>query len=785
MAGKTSTTITLASNKSSHPITLLEFQQKSIRELKNVGPKYEDAFARMGIFNLVQLLGYYPNRYLDRSNESTIRTMESGEEATVLCRVLKVAEPFRPRGRKLWIVKVDMADDEGTEFEVMFFNQRWRSKQLAEDMRLAIFGKLSLRGGKYQISHPVVDFVGDITGRIVPLYPVPKTERLYPHNFSNAIAETLSRSRKRGIADPLNLTIRKKYKLISRHEALEGVHQPESFAEVSRAKKRLAFDELLCMQLELLGRKKEMEKLKGVSHKTPSGKFELAEKFIRGLPYSLTGSQLRVIREIQEDLQKDAPMHRLLQGDVGSGKTIVALLAILSAIEAGHQAAFLVPTEVLAEQHYEVIRNLLHGIEVEDSKRLGASRSLEVNLLTNRITGPQRKQLLSDLKFGRADLAVGTSALIYEGVEFNSLGLVVVDEQHRFGVNQRALMREKSGKAAVPDSLSMTATPIPRTVAMTIYGDLDVSVLDELPPGRLPIKTQLVADKEADEKMWEHIRQLVAEGKQAYVVCPLIGEESPNGGEELSGEELDGDELDGEEMNQDARAGTEDGKPDNGWSSAIRFSFEGMENEAAPSLKLDPTVSVVQVYKQLSENQLKGLRLETMNGRMPFEKKDQIMNDFRDGKIDVLISTTVIEVGVDVPNAVVMAILGAYRFGIAQLHQLRGRVGRSNLQSYCYLVSDLSLERLDAVASTSDGFELAEKDLEFRREGTIMGNRQTGKSDLRAASLIKHRELVPMARAEAENLLSQGPLNAANPEWDAEVKFLLGEQEKTEYLMKS
>ncbi len=734
----------------------------------------------MDIFNLAQLLGYYPSRYLDRSNESTIKTMESGEEATVLCTVLKVAEPFRPRGRKLWIVKVDMADDEGTEFEVMFFNQRWRSKQLTKDMHLAIFGKLSLRGGKYQISHPVVDFIGNSTGKIVPLYPILKTERLYPHNFSNAITEILSRSQKRGIADPLDATIREKYKLVSRQKALEGVHQPESFAEVSIAKKRLAFDELLCMQLELLGRKKEMEKLKGVSHKTPSGKFELAEKFIRGLPYSLTGSQLRVIREIQEDLKKDAPMHRLLQGDVGSGKTILALLAILSAIEAGHQAAFLVPTEVLAEQHYEVIRNLLRGIEVEDSERLGARRSLEAHLLTNRITGPQRKQLLSDLKFGRADLAVGTSALIYEGVEFNSLGLVVVDEQHRFGVNQRALLREKSGKAAVPDSLSMTATPIPRTVAMTIYGDLDVSILDELPPGRLPVKTQLVSDKEDEEKMWKHIRQLVAEGKQAYIVCPLIGEESPNEGEELSGEELDGDE-----MNQDVKTSTENGNSDTGWSSAIRFNFEDMESQAASGLKLDPAVSVVQVYKQLSENQLKGLRLETMNGRMPFEKKNQIMNDFREGKIDVLVSTTVIEVGVDVPNAAVMAIIGAYRFGIAQLHQLRGRVGRSNMQSYCYLVSDLSLERLDAVASTSDGFELAEKDLEFRREGTIMGNRQTGKSDLRAASLIKHRELVPMARAEAENLLSQGPLSAANPEWDAEVKFLLGEQEKTEYLMKS
>ena len=732
----------------SNPLTLSEYLAKPIHELKAAGKKLEGALAENGINNLAELLRFYPVRYLDRLKESSIKDLKIDEEATILCEVTGVGKPFKTKNRNLWIVKVDLEDHEGTPFEAMFFNQRWRSEQLKPEMNLAVFGKLTVgkSGSKFQMSHPVVDITGDQTRRIIPVYYLPG-DGPPTHNLVKSIKETLSRSQQRGIYDPLPKSVRSRNKLISRQQALEGIHQPDSFGELQKAKTRLAFDELLCMQLELLTRKKEIEDLPSISYSPPCGKFKLAREFINKLPFSLTGAQEKTIKSIQEDLLKRAPMHRLLQGDVGSGKTISALAGILCAIESGHQAAFLVPTEVLAEQHFEVIGNLLAGLKIPDSEALGGNRTLDARVLTNRITGADRNELLSDLKAGKIDLVVGTSALIYDKVDFKSLAFVVVDEQHRFGVNQRALLKEKSGVGFVPDSLAMTATPIPRTVAMTIYGDLDVSILDELPIGRLPIKTQLLVNEQEKEEMWNHIIAEAQKGHQSYVVCPLIGDEKT----------------------------PESSEADSPDQAETLF-------DSSP-LKLDPNISVNKVFKDLSAGHLKDLNLAILHGQMSFEEKSSVMAGFKKGNIDVLISTTVIEVGIDIPNVTIMVILGAYRFGIAQLHQLRGRVGRSDIQSHCYLIADEVTERLEAVAKSTDGFELAEKDLELRKEGTILGNRQAGRSDLRAASLVKHRDLVPLAKEVAEEMLKEKDLK--DMEWDLEVRFLLGQQEKTEYLMKS
>ena len=429
-------------------------------------------------------------------------------------------------------------------------------------------------------------------------------------------------------------------------------------------------------------------------------------------------------------------MHRLLQGDVGSGKTVVAVSAMLTAVQGGHQAALMAPTEVLAEQHFLGVRDLLDGFTVPDTTEAdnlfagsGADRPLQVRLLTNRTTAAERRGLLADLESGALDLLIGTHALIQEGIAFRSLGVVVIDEQHRFGVEQRAALREKSAGEAVPDVLVMTATPIPRTAAMTVYGDLDVSVLDELPPGRTPVET-IWADGPLDEQeTWATVRTEVAEGRQAYVVCPLIEE----------------------------------------------------------SDKLQ-VASAEETFERLTHSELVGLRVGLLHGRIPSRDKEEVMREFRAGRLDVLVATTVIEVGVDVPNATVMVILDADRFGIAQLHQLRGRVGRGAARSYCYLLGEATTSdgetRLKAMVRTTDGFELAEVDLDLRGEGTIMGERQKGRNDLKLASLRRDREWVARARDVAFELVGDDPTLDAQPALAHETAVLLGEDE-ADFLLKS
>ena len=491
-----------------------------------------------------------------------------------------------------------------------------------------------------------------------------------------------------------------------------GVNEPMGEKELAR--RRLAFDELLRVQAVLVMRKRAIERdSRGIRH-TLDG--ELVGRLRAALPYELTAAQQRTIAEIEVDLAGPHPMHRLLQGDVGAGKTLVAVSAMLTAVQGGHQGALMAPTEVLAEQHATGVRRLLQGVTVPDPGNLFGDRPLRVELLNSRITGSDRRDVLAGLADGMVDIAIGTHALIQEGVQFHSLGVVVVDEQHRFGVEQRAALRAKGDGDVVPDVLVMTATPIPRTAAMTVYGDLDVSVLDELPPGRIPIVTKWANGPLMEQGAWATVREEVAEGRQAFVVCPLIEE----------------------------------------------------------SEKLE-VASAQEMYERLHYDELKGLRIALLHGRMPSAEKEAVMESFRRGELDVLVATTVIEVGVDVPNATVMVIVDADRFGIAQLHQLRGRVGRGVHPSTCWLVTQ-EVEgrnpRVEALVATTDGFELAEVDLDLRGEGTLMNTAQKGRSDLRLASLRRDRELVALAREVAFEIVDPDPMLENNPILLDELRLL-------------
>jgi ATP-dependent DNA helicase RecG len=570
------------------------------------------------------------------------------------------------------------------------------------------------------MANPIVDLIGDRTGKIVPIYPQSEKVALSTWEIAGWVEDALRKCDPRGIADPLPGEVVARLGMIGRHSALQRIHLPETYAEKEIARRRLAFDELVRVQTVLVMRKRALEReSKGIRH-TVDG--ELVGRLRAALPYELTGAQQRAIAEIEADLAGPHPMHRLLQGDVGAGKTLVAVSAMLTAVQGGHQAALMAPTEVLAEQHAAGVRRLLDGVTVPDPGNLFGDRPLRIELLTNRVTGADRRDVLAGLADGTVDIAIGTHALIQEGVQFHSLGMVVVDEQHRFGVEQRAALRDKGDGELVPDVLVMTATPIPRTAAMTVYGDLDVSVLDELPPGRTPIRTKWANGPLMEQGAWATVREQVAEGRQAYVVCPLIEE----------------------------------------------------------SEKLE-VASAQETFERLVHDELKGLRLALLHGRMPSSEKEAVMDSFRRGEVDVLVATTVIEVGVDVPNATVMVIVDADRFGIAQLHQLRGRVGRGAHESTCWLVTQEVEDhnpRVQALVDTTDGFVLAEVDLELRGEGTLMNTAQKGRSDLKLASLRRDRELVELARGVAFELVDADPLLERHPLLLDEVRLLFSDEDE-------
>ena len=690
--------------------------------LAGVGDKKRQALADVGIDTILDLLTCYPRRYHDRTTQVAIRDMAEGQEATVVATVKKLSARRTRNGRSL--VDIDVFDG-STYLRCSFFNQPWRGKQLATGTEVMLFGKLERYRGTRQMVNPIVDLIGNRTGRIVPVYPQSEKAGLSSWDVGGLMEEALKRAG--DLADPVPVRWRDHLDLVGRTWAMQQIHLPESMGAAQAARKRLAFDELFRLQMILVMRKRAVERdAIGIRHRVENG---LVTAFRAALPFPLTAAQQRAIAEIQVDLAGPHPMHRLLQGDVGAGKTVVAVAALLTAVQGGYQGALMAPTEVLAEQHHMGVSALLAGLTVADEGTLTGDRPLAVALLTNRTTAAERTKLHAGLAAGTVDLLIGTHALLTERVAFRALGVVVIDEQHRFGVEQRAALRQKGDRGAVPDVLVMTATPIPRTAAMTVYGDLDSTVLDELPPGRTPITTTWARGPSEEAAAWEKVRAEVVGGHQAYVVCPLVDESE----------------------RVQARSATEE-------------------------------------LERLRESELAGLRLGLLHGQMAAKDKEAVMAEFRGGELDVLVATTVVEVGVDVTNATVMVISDAERFGMAQLHQLRGRVGRGGGPSWCYLMGAGATpdaeSRLRAISRSTDGFELAEVDLELRGEGTILGTRQKGATDLKLASLRRDKDLVQRAREVAFEIVDADRALADHPELAGEIRALVDDADR-EFLFKS
>jgi ATP-dependent DNA helicase RecG len=701
---------------------LVSLDNKPVGELKRVPPRKIEALADMGIETVLDLLTHYPRRYVDRTAQAAIRDLREGEEATIVGTVKRSRSRRSRQGRS--VAEIDVFDG-SSYLRCVFFNQGWRAKQLTVGTEVVLFGKLGVYRGTRQMTNPVVDLIGDRTGRIVPIYPQSEKAGLSTWELGQWIEEALTRAG--DLVDPLPHEWRESLDLADRTWAMNQIHAPESIAASQKARRRLAFDELLRLQLILVMRKRAVERdARGIRHQIEG---HLVARFREALPFPLTNAQQRAIAEIQGDLAGAHPMHRLLQGDVGSGKTVVAVAALLTAVQGAYQGALMAPTEVLAEQHHLGVRALLADLAVPDEATLTQERPLRVALLTNRTPATERTRLHAGLADGTVDILIGTHALLTDEVAFRALGVVVIDEQHRFGVEQRAALREKGDQAAVPDVLVMTATPIPRTAAMTVYGDLDSTVIDELPPGRTPVTTTWARGPLEEAAAWERVRAEVAAGRQAYVVCPLI--------------------EDSERIQ--ARSATEE-------------------------------------FARLAADVLPGLRLGLLHGQLPARDKETVMTAFRRGDIDVLVATTVIEVGVDVPNATVMVIESADRFGIAQLHQLRGRVGRARAASWCYLLGEGSTPdaegRLKAIESTTDGFALAEVDLDQRGAGTILGIRQKGATDLKLASLRRDRDLVGQARKVAFAIVDGDPGLFDHPDLAEEIRSLVDDEDR-EFLFKS
>ena len=669
-----------------------------------------------GIKSIGDLMRHYPRRYMVRGELSDISELHEGDETTILAQVYSAST--RPmRGRKGSMLEVVVTD--GTDkLSLTFFNQAWREKDLKVGRQGLFAGKVGVFNNKKQLAHPDYEMIPDgsdvdsavegFAGKYLPVYPA--SAKMPSWKISQCAQLAIGSLEE--VKDFLPSSIREKHKYPTLHQALVQLHQPADLDHADLARERLTFDEAFLLQSLLVMRRIELKKLNSTSRKRISG--GLLDAFDATLPFQLTAGQVAVCKEIELDLAQSHPMHRLLQGEVGSGKTIVALRAMLAVVDSGGQAALLAPTEVLAAQHLRTIQKLLG--ELGQGGMLGGSeKATQVTLITGSQNAAARKEALALAANGNAGIVIGTHALLGEKVEFKDLGLIVVDEQHRFGVEQRDALKEKA--VLPPHLLVMTATPIPRTVAMTVFGDLDVSTLRELPLGRQPITTHVVPVKEKPsflERAWQRINEEVAQGHQAYVVAPRISADS------------------------DANAD-------------IDFLFGEESSEISSVEELAPT---------LHAGPLKGLRVAILHGRLAADEKDATMQAFTKGDIDVLVSTTVIEVGVDVPNATIMVIMDADRFGVSQLHQLRGRVGRGTSPGLCLLVTQCeeatpARERLNAVAGTVDGFELSRIDLEQRREGDVLGASQSGtQSHLRLLRVLRDEGLIEQARDDAESLIA-------------------------------
>ena len=680
-----------------------------------------------GYTTVGDLLHHYPRRYLVRGELSNISELNEGDEVTILAEVFS-ATSRRLHARKGNILEVIVTD--GTaKLSLTFFNQAWREKDLKVGKQGLFAGKVGVFNGKRQLAHPDYELIPDgndvdaavegFAGKYLPMYPA--SAKMPSWKIAQCIELAIGALDE--VPDYLPESVREKYGYPTLHQALVQLHNPADLDSAEKARQRLTFDEAFMLQLLLLTRRKELKNLDAVARPAQSG--GLLEAFDASLPFELTAGQRSVAEEIAHDVSQPHPMHRLLQGEVGSGKTVVALRAMLSVIDNGGQAALLAPTEVLAAQHLRTMQKLL-GPLAQGGMLGGSETATQVTLITGSQNAASRKEALALAASGAAGIVIGTHALLGESVAFKDLGLIVVDEQHRFGVEQRDALKSKATNP--PHLLVMTATPIPRTVAMTVFGDLDVSTLRELPLGRQPITTHVVPVLEKPgflERAWERIKEEVSQGHQAYIVAPRIAAGTP--------EDSDMDFLMGE--------------------SSVEIA------------------SVEELGPLLSGGALQGVKVAPLHGRQSAELKDSTMQAFANKEIDVLISTTVIEVGVDVPNATVMVIMDADRFGVSQLHQLRGRVGRGTSPGLCLLVTSAEPDssariRLDAVAGTLDGFELSRIDLEQRREGDVLGASQSGsRSHLRLLRVLRDESMIEEARDDASTILESGitqhPLLAA------------------------
>jgi len=661
----------------------------SIQFLKGIGEKRAQALNKVGIYTIGDLLQYYPRRYLDRSNITPIRNLRPNDTATVVGKI--VTQGIKKGTRSRFIVV--LSDNTGFLNCVWFHQIPYWQKLFKVGQTLAVSGKIGYFGG-LQIVHPEFDLLSENsedredeflhTGKIIPLYP--STESLSRIGLDSRgfrrVIRNLLRNYSSQIEEILLESIIQKHQLIYLEEAFQNIHFPKDFPSLQQARTRLKFDEFFLMEFMLAYRKHRVSQQEKGIYFSKVG--ERLKTLVDKLPFELTEAQKKVIREIRADMKKTHPMYRLLQGDVGSGKTIVALVSMLIAVENGYQATLMAPTEILAEQHYLTFRRLLEELEVDIELLIGGQRKSE------------REAILTSIEKGNCDIVIGTHAIIQENVRFHKLGYIVIDEQHRFGVTQRAVLKEKGSN---PDVLVMTATPIPRTLSLTLYGDLDVSIINELPEGRSAVKTYWRYTNKRKE-IYEFIKSKIAKGQQAYIVFPLV-EES---------EKLD------------LKAATES-------------------------------------YEKMSEGIFSDFKIALLHGRMKTEEKDAIMMAFKSGEIQILVSTTVIEVGVDVPQATIMVIENSERFGLTQLHQLRGRVGRGSEQSYCILIAkspltDDAVTRLNTMTRTNDGFEIAEVDLKLRGPGEFFGTRQHGLPELKIADPITDSSLLITAREEAFRIIN-------------------------------
>ncbi len=717
---------------------------------KVLGAKTAKALAEhLDLHTAGDLIYHFPRRYDERGEHTDLRRLEVGEQVTVLAQVQGIGvKPMRQRKGNM--LEVTIGDGSGATLTCTFFNQAWRERELTRGRWGLFAGKVTDFRGKRQLNGPAYQLlkadatqdeaaeeIEEFAGALIPVYPAAQAVPTW--TIAKCVRTLLDTFEPP--ADPMPRSVRMGRNLVGIGTALREIHRPSSDAALYSAKHRLKWDEAFAVQVTLAQRRTRAAAAPGTAR--PRRDDGMLAKFDASLPYELTEGQRSVGEEIAADLSRAHPMHRLLQGEVGSGKTLVSVRAMLQVVDAGGQAALLAPTEVLATQHFRGIGAQL-GALGRAGELDGDHSGTQLTLVTGSLGAAARRAALAKVADGTAGIVVGTHALLYEGVDFKDLGLIVVDEQHRFGVEQRDALRAKAARP--PHVLVMTATPIPRTVAMTVYGDLETSVLSQLPRGRSPIASHVVPALEKPaylDRAWKRVREEVQAGHQAYVVCPRIGE------------------------------GPEDD------------SSPPPENESARR----PPLAVTEVLPALQQEYLKGLRIEMLHGKMPPEEKDAVMRRFAAGEVDVLVATTVIEVGVDVPNSTVMIIMDADRFGVSQLHQLRGRVGRGSAPGVCLLHTEAvegsaARERLDAVASTTDGFKLSEIDLEQRREGDILGASQSGKhSHLRLLSLLRDEKLIKEARVEAAELVGEDPDLTTHPALAASVAALVDE-DRAEYLEK-